>query len=245
YGSAELGTMATETPLCILVRELSLQHPQLFAKIFTDAPHLPTLAQYIPSFVSFESVDNRIYCTAGSALPLIRYEIGDHGGTFTFSELKRECAALGIDVRAEARQRGIADTLSELPFVFVYERADLSTKLYGAIIYPEHVKVGLMSKTLHAYITGKFTMFTRTDEKHNEYLEINVELQPRARATDQLKQAATDAIVEGLAERNAEHKNNMKALGDRVTPRVVFWPHNHPEHFSPGAKHKWVGRSAS
>lgn len=240
YGSAEMGTMATETPLAILLRRLSLKNPLLFEKLFTEATRLPTLAQFIPSFVSFEAMDNRIYCTAGNALPLIRYEIGDHGAVMTYAEVKRICASEGIDLKAEIRDAGIADTVLELPFVYVYERADFSTKLYGAIIYPEHIKHGLHKPELEPYVTGKFTLFTKNDEQQDEYLEVNVELKENAKATPKLKDAVTEAIMEALMEKSAEHKNNVAALGDKVRPQVVFWPHNDPVHFAHGAKHRWV-----
>ena len=240
YGSADLGTMATETPISILVRELSLKSPSLFARLFSEATRLPTLAQYIPSFVSFESVDNRIYCTAGNALPMIRYEIGDHGGVMTFAELKRHFADEGIDLKAEIKKAGIADTISELPFVYIYERADLSTKLYGAIIYPEHVKHGLMHKELEPFVTTKFTMFTKHNEKQDEYLEVNVELKENAVESAELLEKVTECVMQGLMVKSAEHKNTVGAMGDKVRPHIVFWRHAHPEHFSLGAKHKWV-----
>ena len=243
YGSAELGTMATETPLAILVRKLTLAHPLLFTRLFTEATRLPTLAQFVPTFVSFEAADNRIYCTAGNALPLIRYEIGDHGGVFTYSELVKACREEGIDLKNEIRTAGISDTVAELPFVYIYERADLSTKLYGAIIFPEHVKHGLMRRELERYVTTKFTMFTKTDAKQDEYLEVNVELKENVKPTPELQHTVAEAIVESLMEKSAEHKNNVGALGDRVRPRVVFWAHNHHEHFAHGGKHKWVKKS--
>jgi len=240
YGSAELGTMATETPISVLVRESSLKHPTLFVKLFSEATRLPTLAQYVPSFVSFEAMDNRIYCTAGNALPMIRYDIGDHGGVLSYADVKRICASEGINLAAEAKRAGISDAISELPFVYIYERADLSTKLYGAIIFPEHVKHGLMNKKFEKLVTGKFTMFTKNDISQDEYLEINIELKKGAAVSGGVKEELATAIQESLCEKSAEHKNNTLAMGERVHPRIVFWDHNHPEHFTHGAKHRWV-----
>jgi phenylacetate-CoA ligase len=240
YGSAELGTMATETPLSILVRELALKNEDLFSDLFNEATRLPTVAQYIPSFVSFDAVDNRVYCTAGTALPLIRYEIGDHGGVATYAHVKRVCAEHGIDLKSEIKKAGIADVVQELPFVYVYERADLSTKLYGAIIFPEHVKHGLMNRKLQPSVTGKFTMETKFDENQNEYLEVNVELKAGVRLDKTLEEIVAHAIDESLSERSAEHKNNRSAMGERVRPRVVLWPYGDKHYFAAGTKHKWV-----
>ncbi len=243
YGSAELGTMATETPLTTLIRGLSLKEPRLFKKLFNHATRLPTLAQFIPSFVSFEAVDNRIYCTAGDALPLVRYDIGDHGGVHTFTHINEILASEGIDLKAAARKADIADTILELPFVYVYERADLSTKLYGAIIFPEHVKRGLASKAFEKFVTTKFTMSTKNDARQNEYLEINIELKEGVVAPRGFADTVADAVMQSLIKNSTEHKNNVAAMGDRVRPRIIFWPHNHHQYFVHGGKHPWVKKS--
>ncbi|MCE9541695.1 hypothetical protein K8R03_04045 [Candidatus Kaiserbacteria bacterium] len=243
YGSAELGTMATETPLSILIRHLSIAHPALFPALFSDATRLPTLAQFVPSFVSFEAVDNRIYATAGSALPLVRFDIGDHGGVLTYSEVKRICAAEGIDLKAEIKKAGIADTVRELPFVYVYERADLSTKLYGAIIFPEHIRHGLHSAELEPFVTGKFTMFTKHAENQDEYLEVNVELKDSVDGTHEIIAQIGLAIKQSLMQKSTEYHYLVGAMKDRVNPRVITWAHNHAEHFAHGTKHKWVKKA--
>jgi phenylacetate-CoA ligase len=240
YGSAELGTMATETPLSILVRQLSLKHPALYSALFSEATRLPTLAQYVPTYVSFEAIDNRIYCTSSSVLPMVRYEIGDHGGVFTYDDLTSRCKEHGIDLRGALLHAGITNTVLELPFVYIYERADLSTKLYGAIIYPEHVKHGLMHRDLQKFITTKFTMFTRNNAQQDAYLEVNVELQSNVSPNPSLERAVSDAIMDALSEKSAEHRNNVLAMGDRVRPHITFWPLNDKNYFSNTGKHKWV-----
>jgi phenylacetate-CoA ligase len=244
YGSSDLGTMAMETPIAILIRRLVLKKTaiaeRLYKKIFCEAGRLPTLAQYIPSFVSFETSGKNIYISGNNAMPLIRYEIGDNGGMHYFADVEKIFAEEGIDLRAEARKAGIEDTIAELPFVYIYERTDLSTKLYGAIIYPEYIKHGLQHESLEDYITGKFTMFTKHDMKQNEYLEINIELKKGVTESDQLKKKAVECIHAALIKYSAEHANNFSILKDRVKPQTIFWPHEHPIHFQQGVKQKWV-----
>ncbi len=244
YGSAELGTMATETPLTILLRRLALKNEAFYQKLFSEANRLPTLAQYIPELVSFESDETgRIYATSGSVLPFIRYDIGDNGGVHTFEEVEAICKDNGIDLKAEIKEAGIKDTITQLPFVYLYERADLSTKHYGAIIYPEHVKIGLQHPDLEKQVSGRFTMFTEHDSAHNEYLEINVELQHDIEESEELRQKVTDYIVKSLCASNSEYHNNYTNMRERSIPRIVFWPHEHPKYFHPGIKQKWVIRS--
>ena len=241
YGSADLGTMATETPVSILVRRLALRKPKLYKAIFREANRLPTLAQFHPHFVNFEAKNGRIFVTGENIIPLVRYEIGDNGGVLDYADVEAACTAAGLDLPHEIRRAGIANTVMELPFVYIYERTDLSTKLYGAIIYPEHVKAGLESHPLLArHITGKFTMFTKHDKKHNEYLEINIEMKPNVRETRELGKMVVEAVVKGLVEKSAEYAYLTGALHERIHPRVVFWPHGHPNHFQVGIKQKWV-----
>jgi phenylacetate-CoA ligase len=243
YGSADLGTIATETSLSILVRRLALNNPSLFFRLFSEATRLPTLAQYIPSFVSFEAVDNRLLCTADNALPLLRYDIGDHGGVLSYDEVVSRCRSEGIDLAQEAKAVGIDDTVCELPFVYVYERADFSTKLYGAIIYPEYVKAGLQRQSVQSEVSGKFKMTTKHDERQDEYLEVNVELQIGVRSSEGLKDRVTDAITESLIEKSAEYHNLYGAVHSKVVPRVLLWPHGDPEHFRPGGKQRWTAKA--
>ena len=242
YGSADLGTMAEETPLSILVRRTALQQPKLYEQLVHHAHRLPTLAQFIPGFVDFESNAGEVLCTGDSAMPLIRYAIGDHGGLLSFDAVDKMAKNVGIDLTAEARRAGIERTVAQLPFVYVYERSDLSTKLYGAIIYPEHVRHGTYHPKVSRYLTGKFTMFTKADNWHNQFLEINVELRPGVKVTEKLERLVRELINRELFKHNAEHRNNVTLMPGRVDPKVVFWRHEHPAHFKPGAKQKWVKR---
>lgn len=244
YGSAELGAMANETPLSILVRRLALANKTVYNQLFVDVDRTPTLAQFNPNFIQFEAIEKTILVTGNNALPLIRYAIGDHGGVLSFNEVVEIFTKKGIDLLAEAKTAGISkEAIHKLPFVYVYERADLSTKLYGAIIYPEFIKEALSHKELEKFVTGKFTMFTNFTDQQDEYLEINVELKQNAAATMELERMTTKVISDTLKARSAEHKNNAQMMADKVEPRIVFWNHEDPEHFRVGIKQKWVKRS--
>ncbi len=240
YGSADLGTMAQETPLCILVRKLALVNPKLYVRLFGQATRLPTLAQYIPEFVTFDAKNNSLYCTGDSALPLVRYEIGDNGGVMTYETLMKIFKEEGVDIQREAKNVGILDTISELPFVYIYERSDFAASLYGAIIYPEFIKKGLLADSVTEYCTGKFTMFTKNDADENQYLEIHVEMKHDQKATKRIQSMVLQSIHSALIAQSTEYKKLTESLGDRILPKLVFWPHGHEAHFLSGAKQKWV-----
>ena len=240
YGTADIGAMAYETPTAILIRRLAMKNKKLFARIFGDVQKTPTLTQYNPAFVSFEAPEGEILLTGYSAVPLIRYAVGDRGGVYSYDELKSIFTESGIDLEKEAKLRDVP--LYELPFVYVYERADLSTKLYGATIYPEHVKVGLQNRTLEKFITGRFSMTTKYDTQHNEYLEINVELQRGVEDGEPIRATLIESIVQGLSDSSSEYKNNHANMKERVTPKITFWQHEDPIYFNPSIKQKWVIR---
>lgn len=239
YGSADLGTMAQESPLCILIRRLALTNKSLYTKLFGQAARLPTLAQYIPDFINFQVKNNSIYCTGDNVLPLVRYEIGDNGGVLTYKNIQDIFESEGIDLQHEIKKVGIEDTITELPFVYIYERSDFAASFYGAIIYPEFIKKGLLAKELTDSVTGKFTMFTKNDTKEDQYLEINIELKAHQKITKSIRVKILNEIHQSLLSQSTEYTKLSQYLGDRIYPKLVFWPHEDQLYFKTGGKQKW------
>ena len=127
-----------------------------------------------------------------------------------------------------------------LPFVYIYERSDFSVKLYGAIIYPEHIREVLQLEKFGKFFTGKFTMLTKFDKNSNEYLEINIELKSSVAPTYFSKIVVVDALVKNHITRNSEYFNNYRSIPKKVTPALVFWAYGDPSYFKSGIKQKWV-----
>lgn len=242
YGTAELGAMAYETPTSILIRRIALESRPLFQDLFGDIPKVPTLAQYNPRFVNFETGQRGdILITAGGAMPLVRYAVGDSGGTATFAETAAILERHGVDLGAHAAEAGIGKPY-EMPFVFVYERNDLSTTLYGLQVYPEHVREALLHRSIRSKLTGRFTLLTKFDGKHDQRLEVHVELAGGRSADAAFKKRVTERILESLEEKNSEFRELCKHLGRRAHPKVVFWPAGHSKYFTAGIKQKWIQR---
>lgn len=239
YGTTDLGTMAFETPTAILIRRLAMEHKHIFARIFGEAQKTPTLAQYNPAFVTFEAPDSEILITGNSAFPLIRYAVGDLGGVHTFDELKAILAEAGIDLEKEAKQRDVP--LYELPFVYVYERLDLATTLYGIQIFPEYLRDVMVSDFVQRYCTGKFQIVTKYDEKENQYLEINIE---QKRGVDSVPDAFIKktevAIKTAFKEKSSEYRELSTFVNERALFKLVFRATGDPEFFPSGIKQKWA-----
>lgn len=244
YGSADIGSMAFETPFSILARRLAMKDTKLFADIFGGTTKTPTLAQYVPEFVSFEAPNGEILISGNSALPLMRYSIGDHGGVYTFRELVKRFKTHGIDLLKESKAAGINKHVYELPFVYVFERIDLATTLYGLQVYPETIKEVLLKKHFVNHLTGKLTLITKYDDNHDQYLEINLEKKPKKEIGKAFTSELLAEIIKSLREKNSEFRELSDFLGKRAEPKLVFWSYEDPLYFRPGIKQPWVIRSS-
>ena len=241
YGTADIGAMAFETPTAILVRRLALEQPTIYARLFGDTQKTPTLAQYNPAFTSFEAPEGEILVTGASAIPLVRYAVGDRGGVYSFGEVEAILAEAGLDIREEARRVGIL--LYELPFVYVYERSDLATTLYGLQIYPDYLRDLMVSPLVQQFCTGKFQIIQKYDEHQNQYLEINIE---QKRGVESLPESfmveAEAATSQAFREKSSEYKELSSMMQDRLLFKLMPRSADDPEHFPAGIKQKWVTR---
>lgn len=242
YGSADIGAMSFETPFSIFIRRRALKNKKLFQDIFGDIKKTPTLTQFNPQFIQFEENKGEILLSGNNSIPLVRYDIGDNGGVLSFDEVVEKFSNYGIDIVKEAKKEGLKDFIWELPFVYVYERKDFSTTLYGLQIYPEPVKETLIKSPLNKYLTGKFTMATRYDKNQDQYLEINVELRKGIDESSTLENQIQNLIYQNLRVNISEYKELSNFLKERSKPRIVHWPAEHPTYFKMGIKQKWVDK---
>ena len=241
YGTAEIGAMAYETPLSILIRRIALKKPELFRDIFGGISKTPTLAQFNPLFINFECINGAIVITGNNEMPLIRYGIGDHGGVFSYKQMETILKKHGVDIESEAKKGGLAHTLNELPFVFVFERIDFSVTLYGLQVYPETIRETLFEKPFNKFLSGKFTLITKFTSKHNQYIEINIEMKKDVDVIlNSLQKRLLRRIVYNMRLNNSEFRELSDYLKEKANPKLVFWRSEAPEFFKPGVKQKWV-----
>jgi phenylacetate-CoA ligase len=244
YGTVELGTMAHETAFTNLIRKFAADDQKVFRTLFPNANHLPTLAQYYPYFVYFEEADGEVVSSGyGSAIPLIRYRFPDIGGVIKFEEMIQRLKYCGVDIYTEAKKHKIAEKIMKLPFVYIYGRADYAIILRGANIYPGEIRHALDHKSLHQFVTGKFTMIKREDRNLNEYFEVNVELKKGIKASKRLSTKILSVLIEDLRQHNSEFNDQYTSNPKRTTPKVILWPYNHPKYFTSGLKQKWIKSS--
>lgn len=240
YGSADIGTMAFETPLSIMIRRIAMKKPKLFKSLFGHISKTPTFAQYIPSFINFEGPKHEILLTGDNSIPLIRYSIGDFGGVYTFNQVFEKLATHGVSLYKEVKKAKIDHHLYQLPFVYVYERMDFSTTLYGLQIYPETIKEVLLEKPFNRLLTGKITLTTIFNKNQDQYLEVNLELQRGREISKVMKNQLSKQIIKNLRAKNSEFRELSDYLKHRADPKLIFWPCEDPQYFKVGIKQRWV-----
>lgn len=244
YGSVDLGTMAHETPLSILIRRLAEKNPFLNEALFGHPYNQPTLAQYIPELFYFEAASGSLLCSARSGLPLVRYDLIDSGGIHTFAQIRKIFADCGIDLSAEIRRANIGAMVWNLPFVFVFERRDFTVKIFGANIYPSEIRRALETEQFEKFLTGKHTAEIFFDKDMNQSWIVHVELRSDVNSTLPIARKIQKTIVGELAVHNSEFANNLKSMGERrMTPKIQLWPYKSFPHFASSGKHSWVRKA--
>lgn len=241
YGSADIGAMAYETAESILIKRLALKNKKLFLDLFSSIIKIPTLAQYNPLHINFEVVKNEVILTGDNVFPMVRYMIGDNGGVWSYSEMVEIIKRYGYDLSSIAKKFQFKQ-LNQLPFVYVYERNDLSTTIYGLQIYPEIIREVLMCGSNTSFVTGKLTLVTRFDKEHNQYLEINLEMRKgrEEKIGKKFEKKLYNEILKNLKFKSSEFREFFSYVQGRPLLKLIFWPYEDPTYFKQGIKQKWV-----
>lgn len=236
YGTADGGVLGNETPLSIAIRRWLARHPAAARQLFGES-RLPTLVQYDPSSRFFEQHAGTLVVSGENSVPLLRYHIADKGGLIGFTEMQAFLKSQGL---SSWQELGLpADFQArELPFVFVFGRADFTVSYYGANIYPENVTVGLEQADIMNWATGKFVLETRENQDGDKALHIAVELLPDIQPTAGMAPAIAQSIRTQLLRLNSEFANYTPA--NRQTPEITLHPFADPDYFPTGVKHRYT-----
>ncbi|HHM04811.1 MAG TPA: phenylacetate--CoA ligase family protein [Gammaproteobacteria bacterium] len=236
YGTADGGVLGNETALSVNIRRFFSERPDAAREAFGES-RLPTLVQYDPSSRYFESADNTLVVSGDNGVPLIRYHIADKGGLIACQDLLERVRGYGFDPLAGLDQNSVRD----LPFAYIFGRADFTVSYFGANIYPENISVGLEQSAVRKQVSGKFVMQVVETDDHNEALHIVVELLPGANASESLRDTVAATIRAQLLRLNSEFANYVPA--QYQMPRIVLKPAGDPEWFPVGVKHRYTRRT--
>ena len=229
YGSADAALMGFETPLSVRLRQWILAKNKV-SDIFFDV-RLPSLYQYDPSKIYFEAVNGELSITKNSGSPLVRYNIHDTGGLYAYDALLSCVPVKQKDVWEQSYPW-------QLPFVYLFGRDKFMVKLYGANIYTEHVQKVVDNPRLQRMLSGRFVLDIQSDAKQNQQLILRVEAQSKSLASVMTPEAITEIFVSVVSRINSEYRYVLEAMGKKVHPKVLIYPHGHKKYFPKGQTKK-------
>ena len=236
YGTADGGVLGNETPFSIAIRRWLAEHPEAARTLFGES-RLPTLVQYDPASRFFEMHEGTLVVSGENSVPLVRYHIADKGGVLSYDEMWAFLGEQGIHSVSEL---GLNKDFQprNLPFVFVFGRADFTVSYYGANIYPENVTVGLEQSEIMAWVSGKFVLETQETEDGDTTLHIAVELLPGIESEVTIGSVIAESIRAQLLRLNSEFANYTPA--ERQLPRITLHTFADAEYFPVGVKHRYI-----
>jgi phenylacetate-CoA ligase len=239
YGTVDLGTMSHETPESIYLRRKLLAEDKLDA-LFPEKQRQATFTQYNPELFYFDEVENNLFCTAYSGLPLVRYDLKDYGGIMTRQEIYDKLNISPEKHLSEMTKLGLNDTLWNLPFLYVYERNDFSVSYYAFLIYPDMVRRALQTSQFNKLLTGKFTMLVDYNKEGRQKLHINCEMKHGVKNSDGLNHKVREALHDNLVKESSEYRETVGLVSDEAKPVIKLWDYEDPTYFRAGTKQKWV-----
>lgn len=239
YGTVDLGTMAHETPESILVRR-TLVEKDLLPMLFPEDRRQPTFAQYNPELFYFEQQDQNLLCSAYSGIPLFRYDLKDYGGIISKKQVEDALAKNGIDLDSLTKQHGIEKNRVNLPYVYVYERNDLSVSYYAFLLYPDMIRFGLEGQKIDSVVTGKFSMGVNYDNDGRQMLEVHIELFRNCNPSIDIEKKVRSIVHESLLEASSEYRATYQTVGEIVLPVIHLHDYEDPEYFKAGTKQRWT-----
>lgn len=236
YGTADAGSIGHENPLTITLRELASKHKEFGKELFGETTFIPTMIAYYPNQTFFELVNNELVFTTKAGIPLVRYNIKDHGlllsNEYVISLLKKH----------KLHKKLSREVLKwKNPLIVLKGRNDVSVTFYALNIYPENIKAGLEDDMVLSLVTGKYiTKIKQSKDFREQILHIEVELKPNIMPTEKIKQLVSGALFEHLIELNSEYRKLFNSIHEQAIPEVSLVEYGHEQFIIKKAKHKWV-----
>lgn len=233
YGTADAGVLANETKASIAIRRALANNPECALALFGEA-RLPTLCQYDPRHRYFEQVNGELIFSGDGGIPLIRYNILDHGGLISHETMSHFLAERKLNTPT------IEAYLNETkqPFVYVFGRNNFAVSYYGANVYPENIAVGVEQPEVERNLTGKFVLEVIEDAHHDAVLQVSVELAGGVNANQDLVRSVQQSIKRHLTRVNSEYAHYVPK--ERQTVAVRLLPLGEPDYFPTGVKHRYT-----
>lgn len=242
YGTADAGVLGCETPLTIYIRREIAKAPREVCDNIFGRDRLPTLVQYDPRHRFFERTEKgeMVFTTMPHsesessklgfpAAPLIRYNIGDAGGLYSYGELIEKLEGLGINVPSSLSHY-------TMPFAFVFGRAFWTKSLYGANVYVENVMSGIEDPIVAPLVTGKFVLSVA--ETEDVRLKVVVELAVGTAPSAEVENVIRERVLAALLRLNGEYAAYVPA--EKQLPLIDLCEYGDGTYFPLGTKHRYI-----
>ena len=187
-----------------------------------------------------EDVGGQLVMTNKGGLPLIRYDTKDAGGLLSPEDItSKYLEVTGRNLNDDLDKEGIVP--NNMPYVYLFGRADYSATLYGVTISPEQVKDALISDRINKLLTSRFNMRTVYDKSENQNLDIVCELRRGVQVVSVDAQSLAGIISEELAHFSTEYGKLLSTMKGRVLPIIKLKEYGDKQYFSSKNKQKYLG----
>ena len=225
YGASDLEiNLAAETDLSIAVRRLLTERPALRVRLTkVESTDLPMVFQYNPIdyYVETNEAGELVVtlCRTRNAAPKIRYNIRDLGHVVRFPELRSALRDEGVAVDELAPRR------SDLPFLFLYGRADDAVAYYGCKVTPGNIQDVVFSLPELEGTVDSFALVVTEDASAEKRLALAFELRPGRSAPTGDAEALRQRVLARLAELNQDYREAQRFMPTAARPTLEWHDH--------------------
>lgn len=245
YGSSDLDTaMGIETPLCVMIKELLDNQPEVSKQLFGSS-ETPMVFQYDPTLHYIEnSKDKKEFNVTklNSKIPniMVKYNIHDHGGVLRYDEFIRSLAKT-VPRFAKKFAEYRKDAL-QLPFLWIGGRTDSTISINGTNVYPQQVESALLTnKELYKHI-NTFQISQKYEFSKDAFFSVNIELAKGIHPTAVLKRECQKTIMQGMKKYSREYAQAMREFPKNFMPLVELHAFHTGPFVSVSIKNKYIER---
>lgn len=222
YGAADTGIeIGYEQELPILLRRLLIKDKKLRHKYLGDnIEYVPHFFQYNPLNIWIEELKsndhNELLFTTESSLPIIKYNLHDSGGIFTFDKML-EILGNKYDVeKLKAKYKPL-----HLPVVYVNGRTDGTVTVFGINIYIEQLKSAFDNTELQKYLTGRFSVSSKYNEDIKQEFTLVCEMRDE-KVTKTAQRIIEKSVISTLRRLNNEFNKAYESNRNTVYPMFQY-----------------------
>lgn len=239
YGTADAGAIGHETPLTITLRKLSLKDTSLKKELYGPMSFIPTTVMYYPHKTYFEIINGELVFTAMAGIPLIRYNIKDHGTLLSQTQVKAILKRHGYNSEIKKYINKWKGSI-----LILKGRNDVLVTFYALNIYPENIKAGLEDDEVIPLVTGKYIVQVEQSSDFREQIfNIEIELKQHVSVSEKTNKIISESILKHLVELNTEYRKLYNSIHEKALPVIKLVPFGHEKFITRKSKHNWVKKN--